>query len=201
MFQSSQTVKQLFWANVAIFVIGYILQLIGVPFYQIFSLYPQEGFQYHQLITHQFLHGGVIHLLFNMLALVSIGPQVEDHLGRKRFIIFYLLCGLGSAFLHMFMIKSSIPMVGASGAIYGLLLMFAILNPNEKLYFFGIIGMRAKYLVGVLFGVEVLLGFFSQNDGIGHFAHIGGGLTGILLYFVNKRFPEKGYMKRKGRWT
>jgi rhomboid-like protein len=197
MFQSSQTVKQLFWANVAIFVIGYILELVGVPFYQTFALFPQEGFQYHQLITHQFLHGGLVHILFNMLALVSIGPQVEDHLGRKRFIIFYLLCGLGSAFLHMFMINSSIPMVGASGAIYGLLLMFAILNPNEKLYFFGIIGMRAKYLVGVLFGVEVLLGFFSQSDGIGHFAHIGGGLTGILLYFVNKKFPEK----RKRRWT
>jgi len=197
MFQSSQTVKQLFYANIVIFIIGYLLEFLNIPFYQTFALYPQGGFQYHQLITHQFLHGGIIHIIFNMLALVSIGPQVEDYLGRKRFIIFYLLCGLGAAFLHMFMIKSSVPMVGASGAIYGLLLIFAILNPDEKLYFFGIIGLRAKYLVSILFAAEVLLGFFSQGDGIGHFAHIGGGLTGILLYIVNKKFPEK----RKRRWT
>jgi membrane associated rhomboid family serine protease len=197
MFQSSKTIKQLFYLNIAIFILGMILEAVSVPFYQTFALYPQRGFMLHQLITHQFLHGGIFHLAFNMLALVSIGPRVEDYFGRKRFIIFYLLCGLGAAFLHMSMINSSVPMVGASGAIYGVLLVFAILNPEEKLYFFGIIGLKAKYLVSILFGVEILLGFFSQGDGIGHFAHIGGGLTGILLLYVNKYFPEK----RKRRWT
>lgn len=198
MFQSSKTVKQLFYANVAIFIVGLLLQLANIPFYQMLALYPQDGFMPHQLLTHQFLHGGIIHLLFNMLALVSIGPQVEDYLGRNKFILFYLLCGLGSAFLHMFMIKSSTPMVGASGAIYGILLMFAILSPNEKLYFFGLIGMKAKYLVGILFGIEILLGFCSQSDGIGHFAHVGGGLTGILLFIVNKYLPQR---RRKKRWS
>lgn len=195
MFQSSKTIKQLFYLNIAIFILGMILEAMSVPFYQTFALYPQNGFMLHQLITHQFLHGGIFHLAFNMLALVSIGPRVEDYFGRKRFIAFYLLCGLGAAFLHMFMINSSIPMVGASGAIYGVLLVFAILNPEEKLYFFGIIGLKAKYLVSILFAVEIGLGFFSQGDGIGHFAHIGGGLTGILLLYVNKYFPEKR------RWT
>lgn len=197
MFQSSKTIKQLFYLNIAIFVLGIILEGLGTPFYQTFALFPQNGFMLHQLITHQFLHGGIIHLIFNMLALVSIGPRVEDYLDRKRFIIFYLLCGLGAAFLHMFMINSSVPMVGASGAIYGVLLVFAILNPEEKLYFFGIIGLKAKYLVSILFAAEVALGFFSKGDGIGHFAHIGGGLTGVLLFIVNKYFPEK----RKRRWT
>lgn len=197
MFQSSTTIKQLFYGNIAIFVLGLILEALGVQFYQTFALYPQEGFMFHQLITHQFLHGGIFHLAFNMLALISIGPRVEDYFGRKRFIIFYLLCGLGAAFLHMFMINSSTPMVGASGAIYGVLLVFAILNPDEKLYFFGLIGIKAKYLVSILFAIEVGLGFFSQGDGIGHFAHIGGGLTGILLLFINKKFPEK----KKRRWT
>jgi rhomboid-like protein len=196
MFQSSQTVKQLFWANIIIFIIGCGLEILNFPFYQTFALYPKDGFHYYQLITHQFLHSGILHLLFNMFALVSIGPQVEDFLGRKRFIISYLLCGLGAAFLHMVMVNSFVPMVGASGAIYGIVIMFAILNPNEKLYFFGIIGVKAKYLISILFGIEVLLGFFSQNDGIGHFAHIGGGLTGILLYFINKQFPKK-----RTRWT
>ena len=197
MFPSSKTIKQLFYANVAIFVIGYLLQLSGVPFMQTFALFPKEGFMPHQLITHQFLHGGIIHLLFNMLALISFGAFVEDHFGRRKFILFYLLSGLGAAFLHMFMMNSSIPMVGASGAIFGVMIVFAILNPEEKLYLFGIIGFKAKYLVSTLFALEVLLGFFSQSDGIGHFAHVGGGLTGLLLYIGNKYLPQK----RKKRWS
>jgi len=197
MFQSSKTVKQLFYANVSIFIIGIVCQLVGLPFYETFALFPQEGFMFHQLLTHQFLHGGIFHLLFNMLALVSIGPAVEDFLGRTKFIVYYLLCGLGAALLHMFMIKSSVPMVGASGAIYGIMLMFTILHPNEKLYFFGILGMRAKYLISILFAVEIYLGFFSQGDGIGHFAHVGGGLMGIVLLMGDKFLPKK----RKKRWT
>lgn len=197
MFQSSKTVKQLFYANIVIFIIGLLLEMVKFPFYQTFALYPKEGFMYHQLITHQFLHGGFMHIAFNMLALISIGPSVEDCLGRNKFIIFYLLCGLGSAFLHIYMVNSSVPLVGASGAIYGILLMFAILSPNEKIYLFGLIGMRAKYLVGSLFCMELLLGFFSKGDGIGHFAHIGGGLTGILLMLIDKYLPKK----RKKRWS
>ena len=117
MFPSSKTIKQLFYANIAIFAIGMLLQFVGFPFYQLFALFPQEGFMPHQLITHQFLHGGILHLAFNMLALISVGALVEDYFGRARFILFYLLSGLGAAFLHMFMINSSVPMVGASGAL------------------------------------------------------------------------------------
>lgn len=197
MFPSSKTIKQLFYANVAIFIMGLLLQMAGLPFMQTFALYPQDGFMAHQLITHQFLHGGIFHLLFNMLALLSFGALVEDHFGRKRFIIFYLLCGLGAAFLHMAMISSSIPMVGASGAIFGVMIAFAITNPNEKLYLYGIIGIKSKYLVWGLFTLEVILGFLSQGDGVGHFAHCGGAITGILLYFVNKHFPEV----KKKRWS
>jgi len=197
MFPSSKTIKQLFYANVIIFVVGLLLQMSGVPFMQTFALYPQEGFMVHQLITHQFLHGGFFHLAFNMLALLSFGALVEDNFGRKRFIIFYLLCGLGAAFLHMAMITSSIPMVGASGAIFGVMTVFAITNPDEKLYLYGLIGVKSKYLVWSLFALEVVLGFLSTGDGIGHFAHVGGGLTGILLYFANKHFPEV----KKKRWS
>lgn len=159
MFPSSKTIKQLFYANIAIFAIGMLLQFVGFPFYQLFALFPQEGFMPHQLITHQFLHGGILHLAFNMLALISVGALVEDYFGRARFILFYLLSGLGAAFLHMFMINSSVPMVGASGALYGVMVVFAILNPNELLYFFGLIGIKAKYLIGGLFAMEVILGF------------------------------------------
>lgn len=197
MFPSSKTIKQLFYANIAIFAIGMLLQFVGFPFYQLFALYTQEGFMPHQLITYQFLHGGILHLAFNMLALISVGALVEDYFGRARFILFYLLSGIGAAFLHMFMINSSIPMVGASGALYGVMVAFAILNPNETLYFFGLIGIKAKYLVLTLFAIEVLLGFFSQSDGIGHFAHCGGAITGLLLYFIDKSLPKT----KKKRWS
>lgn len=196
MFPSSKTIKQLFYANIAIFAIGMLLQFVGFPFYQLFALFPQEGFMPHQLITHQFLHGGILHLAFNMLALISVGALVEDYFGRARFILFYLLSGLGAAFLHMFMINSSVPMVGASGALYGVMVVFAILNPNELLYFFGIIGIKAKYLIGGLFLMEVILGFTSQCDGIGHFAHCGGAITGLLFYFIDKSF-----IRKKKRWS
>lgn len=197
MFPSSKTIKQLFYTNIAIFAIGMLLQFVGFPFYQLFALFPQDGFMPHQLITHQFLHGGILHLAFNMLALISVGALVEGYFGRARFILFYLLSGLGAAFLHMFMINSSVPMVGASGALYGVMVVFAILNPNELLYFFGIIGIKAKYLIGGLFLMEVILGFASQGDGIGHFAHCGGAITGLLLYFGSKYLPKK----KKKRWS
>lgn len=169
---------------------------MGIPFMQTFALYPQEGFMPWQLITHQFLHSGFLHIAFNMFALISFGAYVEDFLGRKKFIISYLVCGLAGAFLHMFMIDSPIPMVGASGAIYGILMIFTFLHPNEKLYLFGIIGAKAKYLMGFAFITEIFLGFFVQGDGIGHFAHIGGGLMGILIFFVDK-YGDKYLPKRQ----
>ena len=83
----------------------------------------------------------------------------------------------------------TVPMVGASGALFGLLVLFSIIHPNEKLYLFFIpIGIKAKYMVSTLIAIEVLLGLFSTSDGIGHWAHVGGALTGITLYFINKRY-------------
>jgi len=197
MFQLSKAVRQLFYANITIFVAGILLQLVSFPFYETFALYPQEGFMLHQLITHQFLHGGFLHILFNMLVLVSIAPTVEDYLGYNKFILYYILCGLGSAFFHMFMISSAIPLVGASGAIYGIMLIFTILNPDQKLYFFGLIGLKSKYLVSLLFISEIYLGFASQGDGIGHLCHVGGGLTGMILIFIDKVISKT----KKKRWS
>lgn len=186
MFTSSKTIKQLLYANIVIFVIGMLLHFVGFPFYQLFALSPGDGFMVHQLITHQFLHTGILHLTFNMLTLISVGDLVEEYFGRLRFILFYLLSGLGAAFLQIYMIDSSVSMVGSSGALYGVLIVFMILNPNEILYFFGIIRIRAKYLISFLFIIEVILGFTSQYDDIGHFAHVGGGVTGAFLYFGSK---------------
>ena len=198
MFQSSKIIKQLFYANVAVYIIGILLQLVGFPFYEIFALYPQEGFMIHQLITYQFLHGGLMHIAFNMLALISIGPTVANYLGERKFLIYYLISGIGSAFLHMLMVKSAGPLVGASGSIFGILLMFAILNPNEKLYFYFLIPIKSKYLISVIFAIEVYCAFFVTGDGIGHFGHIGGGITGAFLLLIDKVLPAK---PKKKRWS
>ena len=199
MFQSSKTVKQLFYANFIVFILGNLLQLVGFPFYETFALYPPGNphFEMYQFITYMFLHSGILHIVFNMLALVSFGHIIEDYMGRNKFILFYLLTGIGSALLHLLLVDNQLPMVGASGAIYGILVVSALISPNEKVSIFPIpIGIKLKYLISVLFGVEILLGIFSTGDGVGHFAHVGGGLTGILFYLINKKVLPK-----KKRWS
>ena len=192
MFEGTPLIKKIFWINVLAFSLTLILACMNFSVFEYFAQWSYKGDNFYtwQLITHQFLHGGFLHIIFNMLALLSIGPFVERFLGEKKFVPFYLLCGVGSALLHMSISNNvNIPMVGASGALFGLLALFSIIHPNEKLYVFLIpIGIKAKYMVGALIIIEVLLGLFSTSDGIGHWAHVGGALTGITLYLINKRY-------------
>jgi membrane associated rhomboid family serine protease len=192
MFSATPIIKRLFWANIALFV---ITSLSGDLLYNYFALWDFRGdhFNISQLVTHQFLHAGFIHIIFNMLALVSIGPFCEEYLGERKILPFYILSGIGAALLHMFIVSSNIPMVGASGAIFGLLVLFAFINPNDKLYLFFIIGIKSKYLVYFLLLTEIILGIYSTDDKVGHWAHVGGGLTGAILYFVNKKFLKNIY--------
>ena len=192
MFEGTPLIKKIFWINVLAFSLTLILASINFSVFEHFALWSYKGDNFYpwQLITHQFLHAGFFHIIFNMLALLSIGPFVERFLGEKKFLPFYLLCGVGSALLHMSLSNNvTVPMVGASGALFGLLVLFSIIHPNEKLYLFFIpIGIKAKYMVSTLIAIEVLLGLFSTSDGIGHWAHVGGSLTGITLYLINKRY-------------
>jgi membrane associated rhomboid family serine protease len=193
MFSATPIIKKLFWANIVLFI---LTLLTGDFFYEYFAQWNFRGDNYHfwQLVTHQFLHGGFVHIIFNMLALVSIGPFCEEYLGERKFLPFYILSGIGAALLHMSIVNSNIPMVGASGAIFGLLALFAFINPNEKLYLFLIpFGIKAKYLTLLLFLMEITLGIYSNSNRIGHWAHVGGGLTGIVLYFLNKKFFKNIY--------
>ena len=190
MFKSCPVVKNLLYINIILFVVQLILKYSGISLVGLLALFPTYSnyFGIHQLITHQFLHAGWIHLIFNMFALATIAPAVEEKVGSKKFLLFYLLCGVGSAILHLSLITSNNPMVGASGAVYGILLYFMFLRPDEKLYLFFIpIGIRAKYLIPVLLTVELYLATNSLNDGIGHWAHIGGAITGTTLYLLNRQ--------------
>jgi len=190
MFKSCPVVKNLLYINITLFVVQLILKYSGLSLVGLLALFPTNSnyFGIHQLITHQFLHAGWLHLIFNMFALATIAPAVEEKVGSKKFLLFYLLCGVGSAILHLSLITSNNPMVGASGAVYGILLYFMFLRPDEKLYLFFIpIGIRAKYLIPVLLTVELYLATDSLNDGIGHWAHIGGAITGTILYLLNRK--------------
>jgi membrane associated rhomboid family serine protease len=213
-----------------------------------------------QLATHFFMHGGVLHLFFNMFALVMFGSALETIWGAKRFLFFYFVCAFGAAALHMGFtwweihqldglidqfratptlavfqqfvnfsgledlpfaqdqlrqmgrgitpelignasglmqefhdIKVNIPVVGASGAIYGLLLGFGMLFPNaELMLIFLPIPIKAKYFIPVLMGIELFLGLNQFSwDNIAHFAHLGGAVTGFFLILYWRKFGSR----------
>jgi membrane associated rhomboid family serine protease len=199
MFQSSKVIKTIFYANVILFIITLLTPTFAMIFqnqhgdipmifkYLAMWSFENDNFLPTQLLTYQFLHSGVLHILFNMLVLLSFGPSVENILGEKRMWTYYLLCGISGAVLHNVMITSGVPMVGASASVWGIMALFTLTYPNEKMYLFFIpVGIKGKYLIGVMFLYEVFSAF-NVNDNISHFGHIGGALMGGLLYFYNKK--------------
>lgn len=133
-----------------------------------------------QLITYQFMHGGLMHLFFNMFALYMFGVELENLWGSRKFLIYYILCGIGAGILQIY--TADAPTVGASGAIYGVLAAFGMTFPNREILMFPLfIPIKAKYFV-VLFGaIELISGFSGASSGVAHFAHVAGAATGFLL--------------------
>ena len=156
--------------------------------------YPEtEYFKPYQLVTHMFMHGGVSHILFNMLSLFFLGPMLEQLWGPKRFLKYYFITGLGAAGLHLlvkyielhYLGDTSdlyVPVLGASGAIYGVFIAFAMYFPNTQLMLlFPPIPIKAKYLAMGLVAWDLFAGMSNTATSIAHFAHIGGALIGFLL--------------------
>jgi membrane associated rhomboid family serine protease len=183
MFQSTPTVKTIFYINLVAFLLTLILPN---TMYGIFSLTNANTI--YQLISHQFIHANLLHIFFNMLVLLSFGPTVEEYYGSKKMWIYYLACGVAGALLHVAMIHSNSPLVGASGSIWGIMVMFTLLYPEQEMYMFFVpIPIKAKYIVGALFLFEVFGGLKFSNDNVAHFGHIGGSLMGGLLYYLHKK--------------
>lgn len=188
-------VKNLLIINIIVF-IG--TELIGDPMYQWFALFPigSPFFRWWQFVTHMFMHGNIAHIFFNMWSLFVFGPMLERLWGSKKFLIFYFVCGLGAALCHELVLLtqplSNIPTVGASGAIYGLLLGFGMLYPNYVLTLvFPPVSLKAKWFVAIFAGIELLTGVLGTHDGVAHFAHLGGMLFGLILILIWKK---KGQM-------
>ena len=184
---------------------------IGFNPNQLYLFYPDSyQFQWWQIFTHVFCHGNIGHFIFNGIALFSFGLVVELRLGSQRFLQLFFFAALGAVFFHFAAMGYTIfnqigtffpnhaygyeavpygPMVGASGAVYGVMVAFAVLYPNETLMFLFIpYPIKAKYLVPVMVGLDLVLGLGSfSGDNVAHFAHIGGALVGLLMIFIWKK--------------
>ena len=160
---------------------------------------------YVTIFSSMFMHGGFMHLIGNMLYMWIFADNIEDNLGPAKFIIFYLLSGVGAAMAQVFMdVHSQIPMVGASGAIGGVLGAYLINHPNARVlvlipfgFFSQLIKIRALYVLGFWF----ILQFISSGGGVAYAAHIGGFVSGmILILFFNKKSKRKTKII-KGPWS
>ena len=143
--------------------------------------------------TYMFVHAGLLHLLGNMFMLYVFGTAVENRMGSRAFILYYLLCGVGGAVLSLALssVMSVGPMVGASAAVLGVALAFAMYWPDAELIVFPFpFPIRARTLVALLVGVDVLFAFLTPGDGIAHVAHVGGVLFGYL-YFRMQSFSRR----------
>jgi membrane associated rhomboid family serine protease len=175
-----------------------------------FRCIGQEGmtlFRPWQLFTYMFMHGGFSHLFFNMFSLWMFGRTLEMQMGWKRFLIYYIVCGVGAALFQMAIAQIDLahldigsfmwmrymqtPTVGASGAIFGLLLAFGMLYPDAIIsLIFPPISMKAKWFVIVYGVLELLLGVSGTMSGVAHFAHLGGMFWGWLLLLLWQRMDR-----------
>ena len=146
------------------------------------------------IITYMFLHGGLTHILFNMLALYFFGSRVESRLGPERFFALYFLSGIAGALLS-FVFAPYAAIIGASGAVYGVMLAFARFWPRDQIMIWGVFPIEARWLVGIYTAMS-LYGGFSGGGGVAHFAHLGGFLGGFLyLLFLERTHGAKRFKK------
>lgn len=179
-----------------------ILIVINVAFYLIIYLFPRT-FAYlaltpilvfrarffWQILTYMFIHGGMTHILFNMLALFLFGSQLERRLGSYEFLAYYLVSGLGAGLFTLVFNwyapgMAGIPVVGASGAIYGLLLAYATLFPDSVIFIFGIFPLKAPVAVLLFAAIAIFSQLSNTAVGVAHFTHLAGLIFGYLYFRI-----------------
>jgi membrane associated rhomboid family serine protease len=177
-------IKALLIANVSVFVVQVLAQEFGdMGIEPIFGLRPVDvyrNFRVWQLVTYMFLHstGWLSHLLLNMLMLWMFGTEVERSWGTREFLKYYLICGIGAGLVTCLAFRYSTT-IGASGAVFGVMLAYAFMFPNRQILFWFIFPMRAISFVLLCTGIE-LFSLLSLPDGVAHSAHLGGMLFGYL---------------------
>ncbi len=187
-------IKWLMILNVAAFLGPRVFYLNLGLINAVFGLVPAYVFGKFfiwQFVTYMFLHGGTWHLFMNMFILWMFGAELEREWGTREFLKFFFITGIGAGFINFVFgvfnpVSSHIPVIGASGAIYGILVAYAILFPERRVYLYFLIPVKVKFLVIFLIVIEFLSTY--RADGIAHFAHLGGALFGFL------------YLRKNWRW-
>lgn len=166
----------------------------------VLGLWPigHENFRPYQIFTHMFTHAGIGHIFFNMFNLWMFGRILENVWGAKKFLLFYLISGIGAAAAHLtvqYLTDGYTPAVGASGAVMGVMVGFAYLFPNTELMFIFLpIPIKAKWVVLLMIALDLFGGFGRTSSGIAHWAHLGGAATGfVLVYLWNKTNKKTFY--------
>ena len=200
--------KNLILVNIVVYVATLFNENFMIGTFGMF--YPSSPyFHWWQPVTHMFMHGGFWHIFFNMYTLFIFGMVVERIIGEKKFLFFYFLCGLGAVALQIgaqylemqsflasdsqtamkgIMALKSTPTVGASGAIYGILMAYAMLFPESRMtLLFPPVTLSAKWMVVIFAAIELFTGVAGWADGIAHFAHLGGMLIGWLTIRIWKK--------------
>lgn len=238
--QFGPVVKNLLLLNIALFILDYVFKIQGIDLGKYLALhnFHSPHFKPYQFISYMFMHGGLMHIFFNMYALIMFGPILERIWGKQRFFIFYFSCGVFAGiftnlidYIQVIQIEKSFSsieiseiynkilnleygfslntnvvnvqkylnlimtqMVGASGAILGILAAFAWLFPNTELQLiFPPIPIKAKWLIGIYILFEIYVAITGKMDGIGHWAHIGGAIMGTIFIFIWKQNKKSFY--------
>lgn len=215
--------KNLLIINILVFIATYVLRGLNIDLNDILGLhfFLASDFRIWQFFTYMFMHGGFTHILMNMFMLWMFGMVVENVWGPKKFLFYYIVCGVGAGLCqelaqygtylveglaHFEFVRigtTVLPMnvylnmmntVGASGAIYGVLLAFGMLFPEERMFIIPIpIPIKAKWIVMGSIVVELFSAIGTSNDGVAHLAHLGGMLFGFILIRYWKKHPYSGY--------
>ena len=181
-----KAVKALLIANASVFVITFLLY--SFPWNALFGLVPNfvtHKFMIWQFFTYMFLHGGIYHIGFNMFALWMFGTELEYNWGTRDFLKYYLVCGVGGGFLVWFtsligFSPANVPTIGASGAIWGVLVAYGMMWPDRIILIFGILPMKALHFVIIFGAMDLMQGLSRSGGGVAYFAHVGGGVTGFI---------------------
>jgi membrane associated rhomboid family serine protease len=215
-FGITPVVKNLIIINVVVFIADkFVFGSRGIDLSDYLALYHPASpyFKPHQLITSLFMHADITHILYNMLGVFFFGRMLENVWGSKRFLSFYMICGIGASLVYLAwsslddyrnMPDQSVELfkqavadfrcVGASGAVFGLMMGAAMLFPNTVFHIYGIIPIRLAWLA-VLYGAfEIIMGIRNAaGDNVAHFAHIGGLIFGLIMVLIYKRNKKNFY--------
>lgn len=208
--RTTPTVRWLLTLSIGAFLVQLIGdQFLGTHLLEVFALVPQYVFDRHyywQFVTYMFMHADLFHILFNMLILWMIGSELEAQWGSKFFLRYYFICGVSAAFFYMAVQAffrgqptNLIPMLGSSGAVYGLLVAYGIIYSERTMLFMMVFPMKAKHFVMILAGIEFVSTVFYSRTGVANAAHLGGMIVGFCYLFLNAWLRIRSKRKSTGK--